>query len=438
MEFRKGELIDYQYLVQQIIRTGGMGILYIVRDSFSDRQCAVKSVKEELLEKGEAVRRFEREAKVWLNLGSHENVVQALFYREVCHTPLLFMEYVDGPDLGTIVAKAHALPLPQVIDFGLQICRGMIYAIKQARRFSDEGLVHRDLKPRNILVARDRKAKITDFGLVKVSGDFTRLTADRGGIGTIPYMPPEQIRRAAAVDVRTDIYSLAVVLYQIAAGRRPFVGNTATDVIRQIEEQDPQPPSSLNERLPKDFDDLVLACLSKAPDDRPESFERVQEQLAAIQIAPSVLTGTETECAACGMVLLPSEDPCCLCGGATQRPYQPTEGMARVEPPGSVEDTARLSTTGIEAKRCGCGAELRQTQRFCVVCGASADRVAPAPARREPCSCGAALEPGQKFCRKCGKTRASALTMPCACGEQNPVSKQFCVRCGRQLATVTC
>jgi len=241
MEFREGELIDYQYLVQEKHK-GGMGIVYVVYDNFSGKQFAVKSVKEEFLEERDALGRFEREAKVWLRLGHHENIVEALFYRELGHTPLLFMEYIDGVDLEQLLKRTSVLPFPQVVDFGVQICNGMIYARNRAREFSDEGLVHRDLKPNNVLLAKNRKAKITDFGLVKVRGDFTRYTEPGVGMGAVPYMPPEQLRNARSADERSDVYSLGVMVYEMAVGRRPFVGETDI-LVNEIVKAPPPPPS---------------------------------------------------------------------------------------------------------------------------------------------------------------------------------------------------
>jgi len=432
MEFREGELIDYQYTVQEK-RKGGMGVVYFVFDKFSGKRFAVKSIREEYLEEPNAIGRFKREAKVWLNLGHHDNMVQALFFREVGQTPLLFMEFVDGTDLGRLIAATSSLPLPQVLDFGVQMCHGMVYACSRARKLYEEGLVHRDLKPGNVLVSRDRRAKITDFGLVKVRGEFPRFTRPGVGLGTPAYMPPEQLKESAEVDQRSDIYSLGVMLYEMAVGRRPFVGHTDTELYDKIMKASPRAPSEFGEHLPREFDALVLECLEKSPAHRPQSFEQLEGRLAALRVTSAALKGTETVCTKCGLTLFSCQGECPLCEGGRHKPYA-LASEPPPPPPGKSEvQRAERPTVVDRPRQCGCGASLKEGQRFCTACGQRVDGTTTG-ATAGKCQCGAALKPDQKHCHSCGAASSHALRS-CGCGQLNPLSRRFCSQCGKRLTS---
>ncbi|MFQ6096712.1 MAG: serine/threonine protein kinase, partial [Armatimonadota bacterium] len=218
MEYEQGDKIDDQYTVLAKHR-GGMSIVYIVLDDFSGKRFAVKTIKEELADDKAAASRFGLEAKTWMRLDQHPNIVQAIIYREIEGQPFLFLEYVDGTDLNRLMEREQPLFVPEAVDLALQCCRGMEYVHSKDVGAGQRGVVHRDLKPANILITRRRLAKVTDFGLVKVFGSMTRLTATGIGLGTYFYMSPEQFVDAGSVDKASDIYSLGVVMYQMLTGK---------------------------------------------------------------------------------------------------------------------------------------------------------------------------------------------------------------------------
>src|SRR5690554_5061257 len=161
-----------------------MSVVYIAIDEFSKKRFAVKTVKQEMLEDRTAVDRFAQEARTWMNLGRHDHIVEAIIYREIKGQPFLFLEYVDGVSLGDLIDSEDQLFPPQVMDYALQACEGMIYVHNAEVGPGDSGVIHRDLKLANIMIDRRGQVKITDFGLAKVHGISTRLTDAGIGLGT--------------------------------------------------------------------------------------------------------------------------------------------------------------------------------------------------------------------------------------------------------------
>lgn len=246
-EYGVGELIGSHYRVLDV-RRGGMGLVYIVDDVRSVKKgvslrLALKTFQHKYLWDSEATRRFEREALQWVELGHHPNIVHALVVLEVDAFPYLWLEYVDGESLAERLE--HGVPaLPEALDLSLQFVRGMGYA------HETHGVVHRDIKPANILLTKDGVLKIADFGLSKLRADLMRNTAPLEEhslsqasasvnqfrttpgvwVGTPMYMSPEAITDPENVDIRSDIYSFGIVMYELFAGSRPFLGR---DVLRR-------------------------------------------------------------------------------------------------------------------------------------------------------------------------------------------------------------
>lgn len=281
--------IDGQYTINKI-RSGGMGVVYIVTDDFSGKRYAVKSLRDDFLNNEEAVKRFENEAKTWINLDQNVNIVQAMLYRLIQGRPLLFLEYIDGTDLDKILDMKKDFPLTQILDWAIQVCRGMAYAHSKDVGGGRAGIIHRDLKPANLMLTRNGVIKITDFGLAKAMTESSGLTTDKAGIGTPYYMPPEQLDDAKSVDKRADIYSFGAVLYEFLTGRPPFQSDNIASLYSAIATREPVAPSQLNPDIPEALDRLVLRCLEKKRDHRYASFEEVEDELQAI--AAAVPSGT--------------------------------------------------------------------------------------------------------------------------------------------------
>ncbi|MGD9495603.1 MAG: PQQ-binding-like beta-propeller repeat protein [Armatimonadota bacterium] len=301
MEFELRDKIDDQYTVLEKYR-GGMSVVYIVLDEFSQKRFAVKTVKEEMLEDRTAVDRFAQEARTWMNLGRHPHIVEAIIYREIKSQPFLFLEYVDGISLSDLIETESQLFPPQMIDYALQVCEGMDYVHSADVGPGDSGVVHRDLKPANIMIHRDGTVKITDFGLAKVYGASTRLTDAGIGLGTYVYMPPEQFLDAASADRTSDVYSFGVVLYRTLTGTYPVRGESVGKLIHAILESTPLPPRRHRPDLPTALEAIVLTCLAKHRSDRYPTFAHLRDALLAVrqQVEEAYAGKDVLVCSACG------------------------------------------------------------------------------------------------------------------------------------------
>ena len=290
-----GDKIQDRWQVQQVLR-GGMGVLYVVFDEAIGTLYAAKTFQEELYAQSPQIaEHFTKEARTWIELGRHENITQAFFVERIHGKPFLFLEYVSGGDLSAWIGAGRLKDdLPQVIRFAVQFCRGMAFANSRGIK------VHRDIKPQNCLVTENQVLKITDFGLAKVLQDAAVATAEtqRPGnpadlavsqsgqaAGTCTHMPPEQFKDSKHVDVRADVYSFGVMLFQMAEGRLPFSGRTWQEFERAHTEQLPPPLTAHRASL----GELVSKCLAKNPSDRFKDFSELGEQLENFYFG---LTGT--------------------------------------------------------------------------------------------------------------------------------------------------
>ncbi len=317
MEFKEGDSIEGQYLVERRHR-GGMGLVYIVQDGFSGKRFAVKTIRDEYLADGPAVARFAQEARTWMRLGQHENIVEAVIYREVDGQPLLFLEYVAGTDLQELLDREKALSIPQALDFARQICRGMSYVHTKDLAEGQRGVIHRDLKPLNLLVNRSKVLKITDFGLARVFGDVTRLTPTGTGMGTYAYVSPEQFSDAGDVAEPSDVYSFGVILYRMLTGKLPITGRNVGNLIHNIMTVAPQAPRSVNLDIPPALSDYVLRCLHKQVAERFGSFGEAGSQLETLarRLADSAACFRIGHvCERCGYHTLGPHPECLVCGG---------------------------------------------------------------------------------------------------------------------------
>lgn len=302
-------------------RAGGYGTVYTVLDEHLRRYCLklprFSSVDDEEAE------RIRREARLWLRLGSHQNIAYAYSVLEVNGSVALMIEYLSGRDLSFRMAKKR-LSIQEAIAYAIQICRGLSYA--QARI---PGFVHGDIKPSNCLLAADGTLKVTDFGQVRTveqplgeSGDVPASFEDlisparprRWAAGTPAYMAPEQFDATAPPDAKTDIYSFGITLFEMVTGQKPFPGRYHAECFEQHTTAIPNPPVSLNRDVPLQLSDLILRCMSKLPSERPQDFSIIEQDLAGIyreefeagvpQTAPGTLTAEETIAHSAGLFSL--------------------------------------------------------------------------------------------------------------------------------------
>jgi len=261
---------DYEVLAE--LGAGGVGRVYKVRHSITGRIEAIKVLLPDQAHNEEQVERFLREVKVQANL-SHPNVAAVLNAFQSKEGLVMVMEFVEGQSLDKIIAQGKP-SLERTLDFASQALSALQYA-------HESGVIHRDVKPENILITPSSLLKVTDFGLAKTAAD-ARLTATGAALGSLYYMSPEQVNGVTTLDARTDVYSIGAVLYELAVGRRPFAGDYPFELMRAHVEQEPQPPSEIDPSLPQALSDVILKALSKRPEDR---FTSAQEFLDAMESA---------------------------------------------------------------------------------------------------------------------------------------------------------
>lgn len=342
MEFQLRDKIDNQYRVTEK-HFGGMSVVYIVLDEFSQRRFAVKTLKQELLEDRNASSRFSAEARTWMNLGRHPNIVEAIIYREIEGQPFLFLEYVEGADLQVLIDVERYLFPPQLTAFMLQVCAGMSYVHNAAMGpGGDVGVIHRDIKPANIMLTRQAVVKITDFGLAKTYGMATDHTDIGVGLGTYLYMPPEQLLDASSADKTSDIYSFGIAFYTALTGHTPIGGKNVGQIVRNILNQEPIRPSQLVAGVPQELEDIILRCIAKPREQRFQSFEEVQEALLEAQESIQEAHRDRDDvrrCRGCGYMSVYHHHACPICANTFEAiAYPPPEPKSA-----TVNDTAEAA-----------------------------------------------------------------------------------------------
>ena len=275
-----GQIVGH-YKITARLGAGGMGEVYLAEDTNLRRSVALKFLLAEQSSNADARKRFRREAHALASL-NHPNVVTVHDVAEHEGRPYLAMEYIEGRPLSESTPDG-GWPVAEAIDIAICIAAGLESAHQR-------GVVHRDLKPGNVLLTTNRKIKITDFGLAHVSGTST-LTRTGTMLGTISYMAPEQIR-GESVDPRADIFSFGVLLYELLCGRRPFTGDNEAVVLYELLNTRPVPLSEQRDDLPFGLEAVVERALSKTVSDR---FQTMTEVLASLEAVREVVKTADPE-----------------------------------------------------------------------------------------------------------------------------------------------
>jgi hypothetical protein len=267
-----GQLIADRYELKETVGSGGMSTVYCAFDTLLERNVALKILHDQYGEDEEYVERFRREARAVAQL-SHPNIVTVIDRGERDGKQFIVFELIDGENLKELVERGGPLPVRRVLELGLEVGRALAFAHAQ-------GLVHRDVKPQNVLLNGDGLAKVTDFGIVR-SLDAVGQTETGTVLGTSHYVAPEQAR-GERVDAQTDVYSFGVVLYELLAGEVPYPGDNFLSVAMK-HVNDPV-PNVLDARpdAPLRLAALIERCMAKQPADRPASMDEVVAELEAV------------------------------------------------------------------------------------------------------------------------------------------------------------
>lgn len=265
----KGDKINDRYQIIKTIGEGGMANVYLAKDTILDRNVAVKVLRGDLADDEKFVRRFQREALSASKL-NHPNIVEMYDVGEDNGSYYIVMEYVQGKTLKSLVKKRGALTLPEVIDIMTQLCSAIICA-------HDSYIIHRDIKPQNVMILDDGRVKIMDFGIA-MALNSNELTQTNSVMGSVHYLPPEQANGSGST-IKSDIYSLGILMYELLIGKVPFKGDNAVEIaIKQMKEPIPS-ICKQNPDIPQSVENIVLRACAKNPKNRYDSVKEMYDDI---------------------------------------------------------------------------------------------------------------------------------------------------------------
>lgn len=284
-------LIHDRFQIESLIARGGMATVFKGTDLTLGRTVAIKILSEELAEDPSFVARFRLEAQAAASL-THPNIVAVYDTGSDRDTHYIVMEYLEGRTLHQILNEDGTVPPEQVARIGAEVAEALAEA-------HDKGIVHRDVKPGNIMISRNGNAKVMDFGIAKAAtaGNLTQVGSI---LGTVAYLSPEQAR-GEPVDGRSDIYSLGALLYQMLTGGLPLKGDTYVEMVHKLNNQDPPRPSETNPAIPRKLDAVIMRTLAKEPGDRYQTgtelaadlLDSIREPAGTAAVAPPLASATD-------------------------------------------------------------------------------------------------------------------------------------------------
>ncbi|HXQ62909.1 MAG TPA: Stk1 family PASTA domain-containing Ser/Thr kinase [Acidimicrobiales bacterium] len=280
-------VLSGRYELSHLVARGGMAEVYRAHDRLLDRPVALKVLFPELSVDRAFVERFRREAQAAANL-SHPNIVPVFDWGEDGGTYFIVMEFIDGRALSSILRTAGPMHPDRAAEIGADVAIALAYAHRH-------GVIHRDVKPGNVLITEEGTVKVTDFGIARAVNTEESLTQTGAVMGTATYFSPEQAE-GMGVDARSDIYSLGVVLFEMVTGRPPFMGDTPVAVASKHVRENPPTPREINPSVPPDLEAIILKCLAKSPeyryatgDDLRVDLLRFREGRAVGAVAPPMM-----------------------------------------------------------------------------------------------------------------------------------------------------
>lgn len=275
-----GKRLDGRYEMRELIGVGGMAYVYKAYDSVDDRTVAVKILRDEFLTNEEFTRRFRNESKA-IAILNHPNIVKVLDVGFGQHLQYIVMEYIDGITLKEYLDQRKDIRWKEAVHFTVQILRALQHA-------HDKGIVHRDIKPQNIMLLSDGTIKVTDFGIARLSRTEMRATMEgEKAIGSVHYISPEQAR-GEITDEKADLYSVGVVLYEMLTGRLPFEADNAVSVAIMQMQSEPTMPHLINEDVPEGLEQITIKAMQKDADKRYQSAAEMLSDIDEFKRNPSI------------------------------------------------------------------------------------------------------------------------------------------------------
>ena len=278
MDKYTGKKLDGRYEIQELIGIGGMAVVYRAYDTIDDRTVAIKILKDEFLSNEDFIRRFKNESKA-IAILSHPNIVKVFDVSFGDRMQYIVMEYIDGITLKEYIDQQHDIKWKEAVHFTVQILRALQHA-------HEKGIVHRDIKPQNIMLLQDGTIKVTDFGIARFSRNETRTMTDKA-IGSVHYIAPEQAR-GDITDEKADIYSVGVMLYEMLTGQLPFEADNAVSVAIMQLQADPRPPRDINPAIPEGLEEITLKAMQKDCAHRYQSAAEMLEAIEQFKRNPSI------------------------------------------------------------------------------------------------------------------------------------------------------
>ncbi len=273
------KVISGRYEIQDIIGVGGMANVYKAFDRIENRYVAVKILKEQFLEDDELRQRFKNESKA-IAVMSHPNIVKVFDVNFGEDLLYIVMEHVEGINLKEYIQHRKFVDSKETLHIVMQILRALQHA-------HDKGIIHRDIKPQNILLLQNGTIKVTDFGIARFNRGDVKTTEDTSAIGSVHYVSPEQVR-GEYTDAKSDVYSVGIVLYEMLTGQVPFEAEESSDIAVMHLQKDAIPPSALKENVPVGLEQIIMRAMQKNPNDRYQSAAEMLSDLETFKKNPLV------------------------------------------------------------------------------------------------------------------------------------------------------
>ncbi len=270
-----------RYQIIDELGKGSMGVVYKAHDPQIDRIVALKVLRQDRMSSDDFVQRFMKEARAIGRL-SHSNIVTVYDVGQDNDSIYIAMEFLEGSALNEY-GDSGLMGSEQVVDLGIQVAEALDYA-------SQKGIIHRDVKPTNIIINPDGQAKLTDFGIARIENPLDQQQTQIGEIlGTPAYMSPEQVK-GQQVDNRSDLFSLGIILYELCTGKKPFAGGSMMATFREVMEKEPVEPALLNPGIPASLSAVIIKSLQKKPEERYQTGKEMAESLKKSLIHEAPLT----------------------------------------------------------------------------------------------------------------------------------------------------